>query len=364
MKIGILGSNSFIGQTVIEILTSADEKHEIIKFSRSESNLNITKDFDFEKFIDTLESAELDVIINCVGIGRIMDFGNTKRADLESDFVVNAEFPAQVFFNINRFRSLKFALNFSSVSADLPSPLFASYSASKAYISKVIETINAENFIAKNDVIITDAHLFNFKSSRNFSGGNNESTADDISRVKKAIDAMFERKAVYYEAAFTDVLKKKVESPQEFITKSFGDKFDRMKLFSSKSKVGYLTGSFDAMHFGHINLIRRASKMCDKLIIGIHESGERKNVDFLHSLSERIENLKSLRFVTDVVITSGEDDKDWELVKYDTLFVGSDYQGTQRFKKYEITLKGKSNIVYLPRTEGVSSTQIRKKISE
>lgn len=362
MKVAILGSTSFLGRAVKELLSKRIPNVQFLEFSRKNNNLFLSRDFDFEKFIENLINQKPEIIINCVGAGMIQEFKDVSRATLEKDFITNAEFPAKVFLSLHNFEELKFALNLSSVSVDLPSPLFASYAASKAYASKIIETINSENLAKKMQVVITDAHLFNFKSSSNFSGGNNVPSSEEMERIGKTIDAMFNKQMIFYEEGFLEVLEKSKNNLDFFVQKSFNDKSERVKNIGNKQNIGYLTGSFDAFHFGHINLIRRASQMCDRLIIGIHKDGKRKNVEFVHSLDERISYLKSIRFVDEVIITSGEDDKDWEVAKYNTLFVGSDYQGTERFNKYEITLERKAKIVYLPRTEGVSSTLMREKM--
>ena len=56
-----------------------------------------------------------------------------------------------------------------------------------------------------------------------------------------------------------------------------------------------------------------------------------------------------------------EDSDAWDLYKYNLLFVGSDYKGSERFKKYEEILKAKGvEIVYFPYTQGTSSSQLRK----
>lgn len=360
MKIAILGSSSFIGDSIKKYLLEINPSNEIFEFSRTNGNLNLTPSFDHERFAASLLEINPEVLINCVGIGEIKEYSKTSRSLLERDFLVNSEFPSFLFSNLEKFKDLKFAMSISSVSSDLPSPLFSSYAASKAYSSKFIESINAENFVKNSDVVITDAHLFNFKSSTNFSGGSNSATSEEVNRIKKCVDAMFAKQRTFYEENFKEVLERSASQYEQFVKKSFDDKISRTK--SNKiENIGYLTGSFDAFHFGHINLIRRAASLCDKLVIGIHENGKRKNVDFIHSLEERIANLKSLRFVSEVIVSSGEDDKDWEKVKYSSLFVGTDYQGTERFERYEKSLDGKARIIYLPRTEGVSSTQIRER---
>ena len=70
--------------------------------------------------------------------------------------------------------------------------------------------------------------------------------------------------------------------------------------------------------------------------------------------------LESVKYVDKVVVTLDEDDDMHELYPYDYLFVGSDYKGTPRFKRYEEVLGPKGvQIIYFPYTDGTSSTQLR-----
>ena len=71
----------------------------------------------------------------------------------------------------------------------------------------------------------------------------------------------------------------------------------------------------------------------------------------------------SCRYVDRVVDSPVEDSTAWDLYHYDKLFVGSDYKGTERFKRYEEYFQDKGvEIVYFPYTQSTSSTQIRKTV--
>lgn len=128
--------------------------------------------------------------------------------------------------------------------------------------------------------------------------------------------------------------------------------------------VGYLSGTFDLFHIGHLNLIRRAKEQCDYLIVGINSSGKWKGKETFIPYEERKEIVGACRYVDKVVDSCPEDSEAWEIWHYDKLFVGSDYKGSERFNRYEEFFKDKEvEIVYFPYTQSTSSTQIRELIS-
>lgn len=128
--------------------------------------------------------------------------------------------------------------------------------------------------------------------------------------------------------------------------------------------TGYLSGTFDLFHIGHLNLIRRAKEQCDYLIVAVHDSGKWKGKETFIPFSERKEIVGACRYVDKVVDSPVEDSTAWEIYHYDKLFVGSDYKGTERFNRYEEFFRDKGvEIVYFPYTQSTSSTQIRQLIS-
>ena len=128
--------------------------------------------------------------------------------------------------------------------------------------------------------------------------------------------------------------------------------------------LGYLSGTFDLFHIGHLNLIRRAKEQCDYLIVGINSSGKWKGKETFIPYEERKEIVGACKFVDKVVDSCPEDSEAWELWHYNKLFVGSDYKGSERFNRYEEFFKDKGvEIIYFPYTQSTSSTQIRELIT-
>ena len=117
-------------------------------------------------------------------------------------------------------------------------------------------------------------------------------------------------------------------------------------------------GTFDVLHFGHINLLRNAKKLGDYLIVGV-TSDEFDRARGKHgvrqSLSERIAGVAQTGLADKIIVEEYDGQKISDIKKYgvDIFTVGSDWVG-----KFDY-LNEYCNVVYLPRTEGISSTQIR-----
>jgi glycerol-3-phosphate cytidylyltransferase len=129
-------------------------------------------------------------------------------------------------------------------------------------------------------------------------------------------------------------------------------------------RIGYTTGVFDLFHIGHLNILKRAKLECDYLIVGITTDelamsvkGEKPFIPF----EERMEIVEAIKFVDEVVPQVNYDKMEaWNNLKFDMMFVGDDWKGTEEwiriendFGKYEI------EVIYFPYTLHTSSTVLR-----
>ncbi|MFX0132888.1 MAG: adenylyltransferase/cytidyltransferase family protein [Candidatus Hodarchaeota archaeon] len=126
--------------------------------------------------------------------------------------------------------------------------------------------------------------------------------------------------------------------------------------------IGYTTGVFDLFHIGHLNLLRNAKALCDKLIVGVtvDELVQYKNKKSIIPFEERLEIVRNIKCV-DAVIPQESINKfeAWQKLKYDILFVGDDWYNTDKWEEYEEKLKTVGvRIVYFPYTKGISSSYI------
>lgn len=128
--------------------------------------------------------------------------------------------------------------------------------------------------------------------------------------------------------------------------------------------IGYTAGVYDLFHIGHLNLLKNAKGMCDKLIVGVTTDdlvtykGKRAMIPF----EDRIEIVRNIKCV-DAAVPQSDMDKLTMCKKLGAtvLFVGDDWYGTDKWRDYEAAFAAEGiRIVYFPYTKGVSSTQISK----
>lgn len=135
-----------------------------------------------------------------------------------------------------------------------------------------------------------------------------------------------------------------------------------------KYKIGYTSGVYDMFHVGHLNILQRAKEQCDYLIVGVTTDAlclERKKKYPVICESDRVAIIKAIRYV-DQVILQQDMDKIEIIKKYnvDAVFVGSDWKGTDSWMKYETQFASVGcEVVYLPHTDGISSTELRERMA-
>jgi len=119
-------------------------------------------------------------------------------------------------------------------------------------------------------------------------------------------------------------------------------------------------GTFDLLHYGHIRILERAKKLGDYLIVALStdEFNAIKNKKSYYSYEIRKEMLEALKFVDEVIPEENWNQKENDIKKYniDILTMGSDWENDERFER----LKEYCEVVYLRRTDGISTTQIKK----
>lgn len=136
-----------------------------------------------------------------------------------------------------------------------------------------------------------------------------------------------------------------------------------------KYRIGYTTGVFDMFHVGHLNILKRAKEQCDYLIVGVTTDElceKRKHKCPIICEKDRVEIVASIKYVDRVVLQT-DMDKLRAVVEYnaDAVFVGSDWKGTETWKKYEKEFDSVGcSVVYLDHTDGISSTILRERLNK
>ena len=119
-------------------------------------------------------------------------------------------------------------------------------------------------------------------------------------------------------------------------------------------------GTFDLLHYGHIRLLQRAKALGDYLIVALstEEFNELKGKKTYHNYETRKMMLEAIRYVDLVIPEENWEQKINDVREYhiDTVVMGSDWAGSDRFEY----LNDYCNVVYLDRTEGISTTKIKK----
>lgn len=318
--------------------------------------------------VDFLEAFnEIDMLVFTAGFGRVAPFETITDTEIRNQFQVNAVSPIRVLrYFFPRMKDAKpfYCAVMGSIAGMVSSPLFALYSATKAAVCKAIEAINIELEMAGSPNRALNVSPGSIKGTR-FNGGPNDLSMTE-GLATQIIEKMLHRETLFipdYEPVFKGVIERYRADAHRFGIDSYCYKTEcgRFNL-EPQMKIGYMSGTWDLFHVGHLNLIKRAKQYCDFLVVGVHKDASHKGKETFIPFEERMEIVRNIKWV-DQVIPSMREDSDvytMGMVKYDYLFVGSDYKGTERFNRYEEYFADKGvQIVYFPYTKGTSSTQIR-----
>lgn len=123
-------------------------------------------------------------------------------------------------------------------------------------------------------------------------------------------------------------------------------------------------GTFDLLHYGHIRLLRRAAELGDYLVVALStdEFNASKGKQSFYSYGVRKEMLEAIRYVDLVIPEESWEQKLSDIEKYhiDTVVMGADWADSPRFDY----LKEHCNLVFLDRTEGISTTDVKKELRD
>lgn len=127
--------------------------------------------------------------------------------------------------------------------------------------------------------------------------------------------------------------------------------------------IGYVPGAWDMFHIGHLNILKRARANCDHLVVGVvsDEGLERTKGRLpIITLEERLEVVRAVEIVDEVVVDEGSKVEVWHRRPFDVLFKGDDWKGTPKGDRLEADMDSVGvQVHYFPYTAHTSSTALR-----
>lgn len=381
----VVGGNSGIGLAMVLELLNRGYAHVYIA-GKEEPRLETIGKADQQRFlscttfqrVDLVQEqygyfdsvADIDTLIITAGFGRVAPFEELTEPEVTNLIKCNmlgAVRILQKYYHKIRSQEDFYCAVMGSIAGHVASPLFSVYGAAKAGLCSFIQNLNVELSHDGYKNRILDVSPGSLKGT-NFNGQGTDIT--QISAVaEQSVSHMLQREVLYipqYEEVFKSVLARNHADPMQYGRESYDYKVKNGRV-STKPQVvvGYLSGTFDLFHIGHLNLLRRAKEQCDYLIVGVHKSGAWKGKETFIPFEERRQIVESICFVDKAVESFTEDSDAYDVYHYNKLFVGSDYKGTERFNRYEEYFKDKGvEIVYFPYTQGTSSTQLREALKK
>lgn len=368
----VVGGSNGIGLAIVVELSASYEEVTIFDLTIPELELPenvvfrsvnlLNNNFDFLS-----DYNDIDTLIITAGFGRITHFNNITEKEIDNSFQVNAVALTRILHHYYpRMQQSEhfYCVVMGSIAGLVSSPLFSLYGATKAAVCSLTESLNIELEKSGSDNRILNVSPGSIKGTR-FNGGNNDLKQTSV-LAKEIIQRMYNHSTLYipqYDEIFKGVIDRYHTDPHQYGLESYDYKI-RCGRFNDKPQIiiGYLSGTFDLFHIGHLNLLRRAKQYCNYLVVGVHKDASHKGKHTFIPYEERVEIIRNIKYV-DKVIPSEPEDCDIYIkgiVKYDRLFVGSDYKGTERFNRYEAFFADKGvEIIYFPYTKGTSSTQLR-----
>lgn len=366
----VVGGSSGIGLAIVKQLLEQDYS-KIYIYDRKNSDFlsnkieftqfNLVED-DFDKFDSLVD--KVDTLVITAGFGRVSKFETFKDIEIKNGILVNEVAPIRIirkFYDRIISQNNFYCLVMGSIAGMISSPLFSVYSAGKAGLNRFIESVNIEIEESGSTNRILNVSPGSIKGT-SFNGGLTD--LEQVSALaQRILEQMFNHETVFIPDidVYADVLERYKNDSHTFGVESYQYKVDSGRLNNTPQvKIGYLSGTFDLFHIGHLNLIRKAKQYCDYLVVGVHKDASHKGKETFISFDERVEILKAIKFVDKVIESKPEDMDVWSDINYHYLFVGSDYKGTDRFNTYEKYFEDKDvEIVYFEYTKGTSSTQLR-----
>lgn len=371
----IIGGSNGIGLAIGKYLTTQNYNLIICDLKEPEKGIFPEGSYTFQHFnmldydyavVENLSrDIDIQLLMITAGIGRVADLENLHPGEIHNLITIDLDSTLRIlraFYDRINSDDAFYTGVMGSIAGWISSPMFSVYAAAKAGVCRFVESVNIELEVKGRENRILNVSPGSIKGTR-FNGASTTDLSLTEGLAEEIVGHLFNRDTLFipqYDEVYKGVIERYQKYPHEYGMHSYQYKLSSGRAKNEyKARIGYLSGTFDLFHVGHLNLLRRAKEHCDYLIVGVHYGGAWKGKETFIPLDERKEIIAACKYVDQVVDAPDEDDAAWDLYHYNMLFVGSDYKGTERFNRYEEEFKDKVKIVYFPYTKGTSSTQIR-----
>lgn len=230
--------------------------------------------FDEDLFRALAADEEVKALVITAGIGRIADFQFHHIAEIDKTFTIDTVSTIKIlrmFYDRILSPETFYTAVMGSIAGWMSSPCASVYSAAKAGVIRLIESVNIELEMSGSPNRILDVSPSSFKGSKFYGGRNDLSIMSGLaSEIVKRMSARETRFIPQFEEIFKGVLERYTTDPHEYGVHSYKYKESSgRKDNAERVKIGYLCGSFVPFDAEKVAVLKAAKNKCDYLIVGV-----------------------------------------------------------------------------------------------